>query len=191
MTLHWTYKITLIVHTRNLTISCFYIHLSSKTSIANHQTVTKFHLWKTKNSSNQENFNAAKVNTKMCWRSRVIMLIWNTPTANQKKMKRRKQNIIWFNPPFSKSVSTNFAKTFLQLEKNISQEATSFTKFSTAIQLKSATVAWTIYQNLARDIIKKSCRNHMTKDQNAIAEKNQNVQWKGTVKLTTYFAKVT
>ena len=27
----------------------------------------------------------------------------------------------------------------------------------------------------------------MTKDQNAIAEKKQNVQWKGTVKLTTQF----
>ena len=32
---------------------------------------------------------------------------------------------------------------------------------------------------------KKSHRNHMTKDQNAIAEKKQNAQWKETVKLTT------
>ena len=31
------------------------------------------------------------------------------------KRKTRKRNIIWFNPPFSKSVSTNVAKTFLQL----------------------------------------------------------------------------
>ena len=31
-----------------------------------------------------------------------------------RKMKTRKRNIIWFNPPFSKSVSTNVAKTFLQ-----------------------------------------------------------------------------
>ena len=30
------------------------------------------------------------------------------------KRKTRKRNIIWFNPPFSKSVSTNVAKTFLQ-----------------------------------------------------------------------------
>ena len=31
------------------------------------------------------------------------------------KPKTRKGNIIWSNPPFSKSVSTNVAKTFLQL----------------------------------------------------------------------------
>ena len=32
-----------------------------------------------------------------------------------KSPKTRKRNIIWFNPPFSKSVSTNVAKAFLQL----------------------------------------------------------------------------
>ena len=31
------------------------------------------------------------------------------------KTKTGKRNIIWFNPPFSKPVSTNVAKTFLQL----------------------------------------------------------------------------
>ena len=31
----------------------------------------------------------------------------------------------------------------------------------------------------------------MTKDQNATAEKKQNVRWKETVKLTTYFINVT
>ena len=34
-------------------------------------------------------------------------------------------------------------KTFLELVRKISREATSFTKFSVAMQLKSATVAWT------------------------------------------------
>ena len=33
----------------------------------------------------------------------------------QANLKTQKQNIIWFNPPFSKSVSTNIAKTFIQL----------------------------------------------------------------------------
>ena len=45
-----------------------------------------------------------------------------------------------------------------------------------AIQLKSATVAWTICQKSLRDIIKKSHQNHVTKDQIATAEKNQNAQ---------------
>ena len=39
--------------------------------------------------------------------------------------------------------------------------------------------------NIIKGHNKKSSRNHMTKDQNAIAEKKQNVQWKETVKLTT------
>ena len=33
----------------------------------------------------------------------------------QQKPKNRSQNIIWFNPPFNKAVSTNIAKIFLQL----------------------------------------------------------------------------
>ena len=72
-------------------------------------------------------------------------------------------------------------KTLFELVTKISQEATSFTKFSVAMQLKAATVAWAICQKLSRDIIKKSHQYHVTKDQNEVAEKNQ----KGTVKLTT------
>ena len=43
---------------------------------------------------------------------------------------------------------------------------------------------------IIKDIIK-SHRNHVTKDQNAIAEKKQNVQRKGTVKFMTWFINVT
>ena len=43
--------------------------------------------------------------------------------------------------------------------------------FSTTMQLKSDTVAWIICQKSSRDIIKKSHQYHVTKDQNAIAEK--------------------
>ena len=42
------------------------------------------------------------------------MLIWNTPTTTQKSEKCESETI-WFNPSFSKSVSTNVAKAFLQL----------------------------------------------------------------------------
>ena len=42
------------------------------------------------------------------------MLIWNTPTTTQKSEKCKSETI-WFNPSFSKSVSTNVAKAFLQL----------------------------------------------------------------------------
>jgi len=33
----------------------------------------------------------------------------------RKKKRNRKRNIIWFNPPYNKTVSTNIARTFLQL----------------------------------------------------------------------------
>ena len=45
-------------------------------------------------------------------------------------------------------------------------------------------------QKSSRNIIKKSCRNDVTKDQNSTAEKKQNVRWKGTVKLTMQFIDV-
>ena len=48
-----------------------------------------------------------------------------------------KWNIIWFDGTFSKSASTNAAEAFLQLVTNIFLEATTFTKFSTTMQLKS------------------------------------------------------
>ena len=35
--------------------------------------------------------------------------------SNSNKKKKRTRKIIWFNPPFSKNVLTNVAKTFLQL----------------------------------------------------------------------------
>ena len=39
----------------------------------------------------------------------------NTDTTNKKK--ERKRNIIWFNPPYSKTVKTNIGKLFLNLLK--------------------------------------------------------------------------
>ena len=65
--------------------------------------------------SNQEIFNTIKVEYKDALKKLVIILIWNTSTTNQKKTKMGKLNIIWFIPPFSKPVSTNIAKIFLQL----------------------------------------------------------------------------
>ena len=88
------------------------------------------------------------------------------PTSNKsEKRKRQKWNIIWFNPSFGKYVSTNVPKIFSQLETKHFREATNFTKFSTAIQLKSATVARAICEKSSSDIIKKSHRNHATEHQ--------------------------
>ena len=35
--------------------------------------------------------------------------------SDENQKRKRKQNIIWFNPPYSKNVKTNVGKTFLEL----------------------------------------------------------------------------
>ena len=89
-------------------------------------------------------------------------------TNNKSEKVRRKWNIIWLNPLFSKSNSTKIAKTFLKLVTNIFQEATNLIKFPTGRDtIKSKTI---------NGHNKKSLRKHVTKHQNAISEKKQNVQ---------------
>ena len=95
LTLHWTHKMLLIVHTRNLTITCFTSTLIEP-STTNHQTVTKFPFLKdcrirllTKKFLIQR-----KLNVKMHLKSRVIMLIWNKLTTNQKNQKHESE--IWY-----------------------------------------------------------------------------------------------
>ena len=44
------------------------------------------------------------------------------PTASTKKKRNRQRKIIWFNPPFSESVSTNIGRDFIKIvEKNFPQ----------------------------------------------------------------------
>ena len=131
----------LIVHPRNLKISCF--------TSTHHQTIhrkslisLKLHLWKTaKNYSNQEIFNTAKLEYKDELKKSSYVDLKYTNSKSE-KLKTRKRNIIWLNSSFSKSVSTNVAKTFLQLvtkhfarsHNKIFKFSTKFSKFS--IQLK-------------------------------------------------------
>ena len=73
------------------------------------------------NSSNIEVFNQSITLYKDALRESNFSdnLQYKTPTTknideeNQKR--KRKRNIIWFNPPYSKNVKTNIGKTFLQL----------------------------------------------------------------------------
>ena len=97
------------------------------------------------------------------------------------KRKTQKQNIIWFNPPFSQSVLTNVAKTFFQLVTKYFPRTHKLRKIFNRNTVK---VSYSCMSNMLKIIKghnKKSYRNHVTKDQNAIVEKKLNVQWKGTV----------
>jgi len=69
------------------------------------------------NSSNEQLFNQNKSGYEEALKQsgyKNISLTYQT-TTSPKKQKRRRRKIIWFNPPFNKSVSTNVAKKFLSL----------------------------------------------------------------------------
>ena len=68
-----------------------------------------------KNSSNQEVFNTAKVEYEDALKKSGYNVDLKYTDNKSEKPKTRKRHIIWFNPPFSKSVSINVAITFLQL----------------------------------------------------------------------------
>ena len=66
------------------------------------------------NSSNEEIFDRAKREYEIALRESdfKVELKFN---KKKKQTRNRKRNIIWFNPPFNKNVSTNIAQTFLRL----------------------------------------------------------------------------
>ena len=69
-----------------------------------------------KNSSNPEIFDKAKIDYKKALKDsgyKSVNLIFKKPAEKQNRTRSRK--IIWFNPPFNKSVTTNVAKRFLNL----------------------------------------------------------------------------
>ena len=72
-----------------------------------------------------------------------MMLILHTPTINQKNQKRERE-ITWFNPPVSKSVSTNVA---------------------TALVIKHFPTSHKLHKmfNLNTDKVSCSCINNMSK----------------------------
>ena len=68
-------------------------------------------------SSNEEIFNNAKADYEKALKdSGYQQTLKFTPNVDEIPHRRnRKRNIIWFNPPFSKNVSTNIARRFLNL----------------------------------------------------------------------------
>ena len=59
-----------------------------------------------------------------------VSLIY-TDKKDIKQKRNCSHNIIWFNPPFNKNVSTNLAKRFLNLLDQHFPNLTNFTQFST------------------------------------------------------------
>ena len=66
-------------------------------------------------SSNEEILNTAKCEYEDALRESGFKVDFKYTKNQQQKPKNRSRNIIWFNPPFNKAVSTNIAKIFLRL----------------------------------------------------------------------------
>ena len=74
-----------------------------------------------KNSSNPEIFDKAKIDYEKALKDsgyKSVNLTFKKPAEKQNRTRSRK--LIWFNPPFNKSVTTNVAKRFLNLVEGIS-----------------------------------------------------------------------
>ena len=114
---------------------------------------------------------------------RIASLGFNFTNNKSEKPKTGKQNIIWFNPPFIKSISTNVAKTFLQL---VTKHFPRCQKLHKIFNRNTVKVSYSCMNNMS-NIIKGHNKKVISKphDQRPIAEKKQNVQRKGTAKLTT------
>ena len=175
-----------IVHTRKLTISCF----TSTHRRTTHRKLSNSYqipylkdCWKilpTKKFSIQR-----KLNTKLRYRSRVIMFDLKYTDNISEKPKTRKRNIILFNPSFSKSVSTNVAKTFLPM---VTKHFPWSHKLHKIFNRNTVNVSYICMINMS-NIIKGHNKKVISKPHDQIPKcncrKKQNVQWKGTAKLTT------
>ena len=138
-----------------------------------------------KNSPIQEIFNTAKVEYENSLNKLGYNIDLKYTNNKSEKPKRRKQIIIWFNPPFSKSVSTNVAKTFPQL---VTKHFPRSHKLHKIFNWNNIKVSYSCMNNISKIIKghnKKVKSKSRDQNHNAIAEKNQNSQWKGSVKSTT------
>ena len=64
------------------------------------------------------------------------MLILNAPTTNQKNKKRERETKYGSTHPLENPFQQTLQRHFFNWSENISQQATSFIKYSTGIQLK-------------------------------------------------------
>ena len=102
----------LIVHTRNLTISCF---TSTHRRTIHRKSSNSYQIPSLKDCCYQETFSTAKVEYEDFLKKSGFNIHLKHINNKSEKRKTQKQNIICFNPPFSKSVSTNVAEAFHQL----------------------------------------------------------------------------
>ena len=109
------------------------------------------------NSSNEEIFNASKYEYETALKNsgyHQTKLIFSK--KEQRKQKRiRNRNIIWFNPPFSRNVTTSVAKRFLNFLDIHFPKSNKLHKIFNRNTVKLVTAAPRIYRVLLKLTIKK------------------------------------
>ena len=76
-------------------------------------------------------------------------LDYDDSTNNERKARNRRQKVIWFNPPYSKSVSTNVGKEFLKL---IDKHFPDHNKFSKIFNRSVVKVGYSCLPNMKSKI---------------------------------------
>ena len=102
-------------------------------------------------SSNEEIFNSAKKEYENALRDSGYQdkLNYKEKTNEPKKKKNRGRNIIWFNPPFSKSVKTDIGRKFLNLLKKHFPENHKLNKI---INKNNVKLSYSVTKNMKRVI---------------------------------------
>ena len=143
--------VSLIIITKIQTIDFFYIH-----SLSNHspnllkQISNSIHKRLSKNSSNEEICNTAKCEYEDSPKKIGFKVDFKYPKNQQQKPKNRSRNIVWFNPPFNKAISTTVAKMFLRLiNRHFSKSHRLHKMFSNR---NTAKVSYSCMQNMSKII---------------------------------------
>jgi len=138
-----------------------YVHMSS-----NHprnilkQLPTSINNRLTMNSSNEAVFENAKAEYEEALRNSGYSnpnLVFRKQTSSKTTRRNQKRSIIWFNPPFSKNVATNVARSFLRL---IAKHFTTENNLRKVFNKNCVKVSYSCTENVGSSSIHKTKRCH-------------------------------
>ena len=145
---HLIYEMEIVVLTKTQTIA-FFTFLIIKLPTKRYQT-NSIQARLSKNSSDKEICNTAKCGYKDALKKSEFNVDFKYIKIQRKKTKNRSRNIIWFNPPFNKAVSTNttnIGKIFLRL---INRHFPKFHRLHKVFSRNTVKVSCSCIQNMSK-----------------------------------------
>ena len=145
---HLIYEMEIVVLTKTQTVA-FFTFLIIKLPTKRHQT-NSIQARLSKNSSDKEICNTAKCGYKDALKKSEFNVDFKYIKIQRKKTKNRSRNIIWFNPPFNKAVSTNttnIGKIFLRL---INRHFPKFHRLHKVFSRNTVKVSCSCIQNMSK-----------------------------------------